>query len=121
MKGHYAALLPLIFIVMMIGVFAVQAEDAKPLIVEEGTPLRNSPSTITTPQETSAFGYKITTSENDRLCDTGFGGYFDLLEELNIPVTASIPSPKDPDGDSFALESSSPDPFWIQAAHRVPP
>jgi hypothetical protein len=97
MKSRYSVLVPIIVIIMMAAVFVAQAEDAKPLLVEEGTPLQASPSSITTPSETSALGYKITTSKNDPLCDTGFGGYLDL-EELDIYVTARVPS-----GDNFAI------------------
>lgn len=97
MKLRSAALLPLILIFVMIGVFAVQAEDSTPSFVEEGIPLADPISYPTTPQETSALGYKISTSENDPLCDTGYGGYVDL-EEHGISVTARVPG-----GDNFAI------------------
>jgi hypothetical protein len=100
MKVRYAAFLPLILIVMMLGVFAVQAQDPKPLFVEEGSTLPYSPHSPTSSQATSALGYKITTSADDPSCDTIFGGYIDLAE-MNIYATAQ--TTQDPDGDNFAI------------------
>jgi hypothetical protein len=79
---------------MMAAVFAVQAEDAKPLLVEEGIPLQTNPSSITTTNETSALGYKISTSRDDPKCDTGFDGYLDLAA-LDIRVSARVPGGND--------------------------
>ena len=97
MKLRYSALLPIIVIIMVTTVFAVQAQDVKPLIVEEGTPLQASPTSATTPSATSALGYKITTSKDDPLCDTGFNGYLNL-QDLNMPVSARVPG-----SDNFAI------------------
>ena len=100
MKGRFAAILPLILIVMLIVVFAAQAEDDIPFFVEEGAALPDSPSVETNFQATSALGYKITTSADDPSCDTALGGYIDLAQ-MNIYVTAQ--TTQDPDGDNFAI------------------
>ena len=91
MKLRNSVFLPIILIVLMAGVFAAQAEETRPQLVEEGTPLQTIPSNITESQETSALGYKISTSKDDPLCDTGFDGYLDLAEQ-NISVTPRVPS-----------------------------
>lgn len=97
MKVYIAAVLPLFLIAMVLGVFTAQAEDAQPFIDEEGAALPESPSTDTSSQETSALGYRITTSANDPACDTGFNGYIDLAK-MNIYASARVPS-----GDNFAV------------------
>ena len=97
MKFRNSVFLPIILIVMvavvvaLAGVFVAQAEEATPQFVEEGTSLPTIPSNITESQEISALGYKISTSKDDPLCDTGFNGYIDLAEQ-NISVTARVPS-----------------------------
>jgi hypothetical protein len=97
MKVRYAALPPLILVFLLLGVLATQAEDNTPLLVEEGTVPVNNPTAETTPQETAALGYKISTSNDDPLCDTGFDGYVNL-EEHGIGVTGRVPT-----GDNYAV------------------
>ena len=97
MKLRNSVFLPIILIVLMVAVYAAQAEDAKPLFVEEGTSLQASPLSVSDPDETSALGYKISTSNEDPLCDTKYGGYINL-EDQGILVTARVPG-----GDNFAI------------------
>jgi len=97
MKLRYSFFVTIILIAMMVGVFAAKAEDAKPQFVEEATALQAGPLSVTNPDETSALGYKISTSNDDPLCDTKYGGYINL-EDQGILATARVPS-----GDNFAI------------------
>ncbi len=98
MKVRNAAMSLLILVFLLLGVLTTQAEDTKPLLVEEGTLTTvNVPSAETTPQENATLGYRISTSNDDPDCDTGFGGYVNL-EEHGIGVTGRVPT-----GDNYAV------------------
>ena len=91
------AVMPLLIALLVMGAFAVQAQESPPTFIEEGSPALDIPSDLTSPTETSALGYKITTSKDDPSCDTGFNGYVNL-EDHGISVSARVPG-----GDNFAI------------------
>ena len=97
MKVRYAALPLLILVFLLLVVLTTQAEDVDPLLVEEGTLPENAPTVETTPEETSALGYKISTNNDDPQCDTGYDGYVNL-QDLGIGVTGRVPT-----GDNYAV------------------